>query len=99
MPDAIRLRLKVVPRASSDDIVGWLGEDILKVRVAAAPERGRANAAVIQLLAATLGISQTQVRLVTGQSKEHKLVTVRGLSETELRSRLEFAVRKPSTKP
>ena len=50
----MRLELKVVPKASRDRVVGWLG-DRLKVQVRAAPERGKANAAVEALLAEILG--------------------------------------------
>ena len=50
-----RLSLKVVPGSSRDEIVGWLG-DSLKVKVKALPEKGRANEAVVALLAERLGI-------------------------------------------
>jgi uncharacterized protein YggU (UPF0235/DUF167 family) len=50
-----RLILKVVPGSSREEIVGWLG-DSLKVKVKAPPETGRANEAVIALLADRLGL-------------------------------------------
>ena len=50
-----RVPLKVVPSASRDEVAGWLG-DVLKGRVRAPAERGRANKAVEVLLAAELGV-------------------------------------------
>lgn len=88
--------VKVVPGASSDSIVGWLGDD-LKVRVSAPPEKGKANAAVGKLLATTLRLAKDQVRIVSGQSSPRKVFEVVGLSEEELREKLEAALRDGSS--
>lgn len=93
MSNAIRLRLKVVPKAATDGLVGWLG-DALKVRVTAAPERGQANAAVVELLAANLGLARESLTLVAGASHARKVVAIRGLSAGDLRARVERALRK-----
>lgn len=85
-----RLELKVVPGASRAGIAGWLG-DKLKVRVRAPPERGRANAAVIALLAAALGIPEERLRIVAGTSSARKVVEIDGLSAAQVRARLEEA--------
>jgi uncharacterized protein len=84
---ASRLRLKVVPKAAHDSIAGWVG-DALKIRVTAAPQRGKANAAVIALLASTLGISRERIVLVAGETQARKIVEIRGLSHVELCMRL-----------
>lgn len=77
-----------MPKASHDRLVGWVG-DALKVRVTAAPERGKANLAVITLLADALGTARECLQLVAGNASERKIVMIRGMSEKELRSRLE----------
>lgn len=71
----MRLEIKVVPGASRDRVVGWLG-DRLKVSVAAPPERGKANAAVVDLLAETLGLERARVRIVSGAAGPLKTVEV-----------------------
>lgn len=76
-PNAIRIRLKVVPGARRDAVVGLLG-DRLKVRVAAAPEAGRANVAVRRLLAGTLGVAVGDVGLIAGTASSMKTVEVTG---------------------
>ncbi|CAN0557360.1 unnamed protein product, partial [Laminaria digitata] len=60
--EQIRLRLKAVPGASRDSIAGILG-DRLKVRVSAAPEGGRANTAIVKLLAKSLKLRPDQIEL------------------------------------
>lgn len=91
MADAAKLLVKVVPKASRDELAGWVG-DALKVRVSAAPERGKANAAVIAILAAALAVPAARVRLVAGTTSERKTVTVYGLSDAELRARVQAAL-------
>jgi uncharacterized protein (TIGR00251 family) len=83
-----RLKVKVVPGASTHTIVGWLGE-VLKVRVTAAPEKGRANAAVIGLIARDLGVPGHAVNIVTGHTSSLKLLEIEGLSAKDLNGRLE----------
>lgn len=62
---------------------------MLKVRVSAPPERGKANAAVEELLAAALGLPRERVKIVAGASSPRKIVEIDGLSEAEVRARLE----------
>ncbi|WP_018870770.1 DUF167 domain-containing protein [Thioalkalivibrio sp. ALgr3] len=79
-----RLKLRVSPGAREDAVVGWMG-DALKLRVRAAPEKGRANRAVERLLAAELGLPADSVRVVSGQTGRDKTVEVDGRGEAALR--------------
>jgi uncharacterized protein (TIGR00251 family) len=75
---AIEIDLKVVPGAARSEVVGPLG-DRLKVRVAAPPEGGRANRAVVELLREWLGAaSAADVEIVAGHGSPRKTVRVRG---------------------
>jgi uncharacterized protein YggU (UPF0235/DUF167 family) len=82
-----RLSVKVIPKASSTRIVGWLGE-ALKVAVTAAPQGGRANAAVCELLASSLGVAVSRVRCISGHASSRKLLEIDELTETEVAARL-----------
>ena len=62
--------------------------DRLKVAVTAAPERGRANAAVVRLIAVALGVPRSQVCLTAGKTAPFKTVEIDGLVEAEIRKRL-----------
>lgn len=90
---ASELTIKVVPGASGDAVAGWLG-DALKVRVSAPPEKGKANEAVVQLLAETLGIEPRRVSITAGHTAPRKRVVVEGLSRGELRQRIDSKLAK-----
>ena len=80
--------MKVVPGASRDAVVGPYG-DALKVRVAAAPEAGAANQAVVRLLAITFGVSAAAVRITRGHTSPHKQICIAGVTVDGLRGSLD----------
>jgi hypothetical protein len=82
-----RLRIKVIPGSSRTCIAGWQA-DVLRVRVSAPPEKGRANAAVEATVAKALGLSPRHARVVTGATSTRKTLEVTGLSADEIASRL-----------
>ena len=88
-----RLRLRVSPGARSAEVVGRHGE-AWKVRVAAAPEGGRANDAVVRLLADKLSLPREAVTLVSGHGARDKIVQLAGLDSTQVEQRLATAARK-----
>jgi uncharacterized protein (TIGR00251 family) len=70
-----RVTIKAVPGAQRDEIAGMLGSR-LKVRVAAAPEDGKANAAICRLIADALGLKHRDVRVVAGQTRPEKTLEI-----------------------
>lgn len=85
--ETARLAVRLVPRASRDEIVGFEGET-LRVRVTAPPVAGRANAALTRLVAKRLGVARGAVRVVAGQGSRQKVLAVDGLAAEEVRRRL-----------
>ena len=83
-PRTARLMVMVVPGSSRDQIVGWLG-DALKIKVTAPPEKGKANEAVVELLAAALGIAADDISVVSGHSSPTKLVAIFGMDDETIR--------------
>jgi uncharacterized protein (TIGR00251 family) len=83
-----RLRLRVSPGAARTELVGRHG-DGWKVRVRAAPERGRANDAVVSLLAAELQVPRRSLEVVAGHTGRDKVVELHGLDATEAARRLD----------
>jgi uncharacterized protein (TIGR00251 family) len=85
--DGCRIALRVKPGARRSRIAGAYGER-LKVEVAAAPERGKANEALCALLAEALGVSRAEVEIAAGRSSQDKVVRLAGLLPAEARRRL-----------
>jgi len=82
-----RIAVKVSPKASRNAITGW-HETLLKLAVTAAPERGRANAAVEELLADALDLPKSAVRVIAGETSKTKQVEIVGLELTDVLARL-----------
>jgi uncharacterized protein len=83
----VEITIKAVPGASRDRIVGPLG-DALKLQVSAPPEKGKANQAIIALIAKALGISTRTVSVVRGETNPRKTVRVERMSIEIIRSKL-----------
>ncbi len=83
----VRIAVRLSPRASRDEI-GPFEADVLRVRVTAPPVDGRANRALVRLLAKRLGVPRGDVRVVVGEKARQKVVAVEGIDEAEVRRRL-----------
>lgn len=79
----MRIAVHVTPKSGRDEVVGWRGGE-LSVRVTAAPEEGKANAAVCALLAGSLGVPKRSVRVVRGESSRHKQVEIKGAVSADI---------------
>lgn len=88
--ETTRLRLRVSPGGQRAAVVGRHG-DGWKLRVAEAPERGRANEAVLRLLAEALALPRTAVTLVSGHGAREKIVELTGIGPALIERRLSSA--------
>ena len=89
----VRIRVRVRPGARRESVVGFREDGALKLDVTAPPEGGRANQAVVALLAEALGVARSRIAVTRGISSRDKSVTVEDLTEDEVRKRLEEAAR------
>ena len=87
-PEGTLLSVRVQPRARRDEVVGWQGTT-LRVRVTAPPAEGRANQAVIALLADALGVPRSSIELVSGVAGRDKLVRIGRHSLEQIRALLD----------
>jgi uncharacterized protein (TIGR00251 family) len=92
------LRVHVQPGTGRSAMVGKHG-NALKVRVAAPPVGGRANEALLALVASTLGLKADQVTLLSGESSRSKRVKATGIEPDAARHLLEDAVAAGSAPP
>lgn len=85
--DGVVFAVKVVPGASRTAVSGLHG-DMLKVRVSAAPEKGKANKCLSDHLAQVLGVKKNTVSVISGQTSPSKRVQVLGISAQALLDKL-----------
>jgi uncharacterized protein (TIGR00251 family) len=83
----VLVRIKVVPGASRTQLAGTLG-DRIKIRVSAPPEQGKANKAIIELLARTLSIKANQVTIEVGHTSAEKTIRITGANLDAVRNAL-----------
>ena len=78
-PGGIRLRVYVTPRSSSNAIVGAHNGE-LKIALVAPPVEGAANRALIEYIAKRMGVPRSDVRLLSGDTSRHKVLSVEGVT-------------------
>jgi uncharacterized protein (TIGR00251 family) len=90
---AVYFTVRVVPRASRSEVVGEL-DGALKVRLAAAPVDGSANAELAKLLAKHFEVPKNAVEIVSGHTSKTKQIRITGLTAAKLRSRVDLPTEK-----
>jgi uncharacterized protein (TIGR00251 family) len=84
----IRFAVRLTPRGGRDAVEGWGagadGRRVLKIRVAAPPVDGQANAALVKLIAKTLGVARSSVSIASGEGARVEMIEVEGLDDAGL---------------
>jgi|SRR3990172_12340097 len=70
------LAIRVIPRASKNEVAGVLEDGTIKIRLTSPPIDGRANHALIEFLSELLGIPRAKIQIVAGQKGRNKLVAI-----------------------
>ncbi len=79
--------IHVQPGAKKTEVLGPYG-DAIKIKVAATPERGIANDALVEFITERLGLGRGAVKLVHGRTGRRKTIAIEGINEAEARLRL-----------
>ena len=82
------LSVRVTPGANRDAVLAWQ-DDVLRLAVTAPAERGKANEAVVRLLASALGLPRQRLSIVRGLTARRKVIAIDGLDEAEVQARLD----------
>ena len=72
----VKIKIRVKPGAKKDEIIGEMADGSLKIAVAAAPEKGRANARLASFLASEFGVKIHNVEIASGQTAKVKLIKI-----------------------
>jgi uncharacterized protein (TIGR00251 family) len=96
--DHVRLSVKLTPNAGRDGIDGAEaaadGETLLKARVTAVPEKGKANKALIELLSKSLKLPKSSISVISGDTARKKILRIDGDTE-EIAARLQALLKRP----
>lgn len=84
---AVTFHVRVVPRASRSEIVGFR-DGALRVRIAAPPVDGAANAELIRLLAKKFGVARSDIEIVSGETSKNKRIKIANLSKSNFAENL-----------
>lgn len=87
--NAVIFSVKVVPRSSKTAVAGILG-GMLKIKLAAAPEKGKANESLVEFLADTLGVKKNAVTITSGHTSPVKTIQITGISMETILQKLGF---------
>lgn len=85
----VEFTVKVVPRSSRTALVGLLG-DMLKIKLAAAPEKGKANESLVEFLAQALGVKRNAIKITAGQTSPVKTIRITDISAEALLDKLKI---------
>jgi uncharacterized protein (TIGR00251 family) len=82
-----QLEVKVTPNASRNAVTGWR-DDVLRVKIAAAPEKGKANRELIDFLGRLLQVKNSDIIIVKGEASRNKLIEIKGFNREEIIARI-----------
>lgn len=74
--ETVEIKLKVVPGSSRTKLMGLLGEDTVKIKVSAPPEKGKANKEVMEFLSELFHIPTKNIQITRGETSPHKTVRI-----------------------
>ncbi len=78
-PKGVEIAIKVVIKASCNELVGW-EENVLKIRLKAIPQKGKANDLLVEFMAETLEIGKSKIELIAGKTSKHKRLLINGVT-------------------
>jgi len=73
---AMILKVKVIPKSAKTEIAGTMADGTVKIRVAAVPEKGKANAELLSFLAKHYGVGRSAVSIMTGETSPVKQIRI-----------------------
>jgi uncharacterized protein (TIGR00251 family) len=82
------ITVRVIPRASRNEIAGVQPDGTIKIRLTAAPVEGQANKALIEYLAEVLNVAKSKIEIVAGLSGRDKLITILDLDSDTVQEKI-----------
>jgi len=71
----MKYTVKIIPKSSKNEIVEY-GDDFLKIKIKAVPERGKANEELIKFLSKYFEVSKSSIRIINGEKRKNKIIEI-----------------------
>ena len=78
-PDHITINVRIVPKSAKQEIAGIYNERV-KIKIGSAPEGGKANKELIELLSKKIGIAKSSIEIVSGELSQNKTIRIKGIT-------------------
>jgi len=75
------LKVKIIPRASRNEVVGFMDDGTLKIKLTAPPVDGQANLAVLKYLSGILHVPAGNIEIISGKTSHNKLISIIGIKQ------------------
>jgi hypothetical protein len=79
----IYITVKIQPKSSNDQIVGWQEDGSLKIKVSAPPVEGSANKKLIEIISKKLGVAKSRIKIISGGKSKEKAIEICGVENID----------------
>ena len=73
----VRFKVKIIPGSAKNTVAGMLGDDTLKLKIAAAPEKGKANEELTDFLSEIFAVKSAQITIIAGHTSPRKIIEIK----------------------
>ena len=88
------LKVKLIPRSSRNEVVGFMDDGTLKIKLTAPPVEGQANTAILKYLAGILRVPTGNIEIISGKTSHNKLISINGIKQEALLALLQNQISK-----
>lgn len=92
--DKTVLKVKLIPRSSRNEIVGYMDDGTLKIKLTAPPVEGQANQAILKFLAGILNTPAGAIEIISGKTSHNKLIAIAGLKQDKVNTLIQSQITK-----
>jgi uncharacterized protein (TIGR00251 family) len=93
MPENLFLKVKILPGSAKNSIVGW-ENDVLKIKIHAPPEKGKANKELISFLSEILSLAKQDIFLIQGLTSKIKTLSIQNITQDDLSRKVQNEIQK-----
>ena len=90
----MKIKIRLIPKSSQNQICGYMADDILKIKLTAPPIDNEANKSLITFLAKQLKISKSNISISKGLTAKNKTLLIVGITNEELTNKLNAIISK-----